>query len=94
MLKRIWPKIKDHIPIDQAAYQGGRSTTEQVFSVKILCEKAIAAQDIQLSLKLLDMSKAFDTISRLLLFTHLEEALDQDELYYLSILTKITMTFF
>ena len=88
MLRRIWPKIKDHIPIDQAAYQGGRSTTEQVFSVKILCEKAIAAQDIQLALKLLDMSKAFDTISRLLLFIHLEEALDQDELYYLSILTN------
>ena len=77
MLRRIWPKIKDHIPIDQAAYQGGRSTTEQVFSVKILCEKAIAAQDIQLALKLLEMSKAFDTISHLLLFIYLEMYLKQ-----------------
>ena len=88
MLRRIWPRIANGIQIDQAAYQAGRSTTEQVFSVKILCEKAIAAQLVQLDIKMTDMSKAFDTISRKLLFEHLEADIDPDELYYLSILTN------
>ena len=88
MLKRTWSRLAQRIPIDQAAYQEGRSTTEQVFSVKVLCEKAMAAQNIQLDIKMNDMSKAFDTISRKLLFTHLEEDLEPDEIYYLSILTN------
>ncbi len=88
ILRRIWPKLKNHIPIEQAAYQGGRSTTEQVFSIKVLCEKAIQAQKIQLNIKLIDMSKAFDTINRKMLFQHLEEVLDSGELYHLSLLTN------
>ena len=35
-----------------------------------------------------DMSKAFDRISRKLLFEHLEADIDPDELYYLSVLTN------
>ena len=80
--------VANGIPIDQAAYQAGRSTTEQVFSVKVLCEKAIAAQKLQVDIKMSDMSKAFDTISRKLLFQHLEKDIEPDELYYLSILTN------
>ena len=91
LLRRTWPKLSDHIPIDQAAYQGGRSTTEQVFSIKVLCEKAIAAQDIKLDLKLIDMSKAFDTINRKILFEHLDDILDEGELYYISVLTNKPM---
>ena len=34
------------------------------------------------------MSKAFDTVDRKILFEHLEQVLDQGELYYLSILTN------
>ena len=34
------------------------------------------------------MSKAFDTISRKLLFEHLEQELENDEMYYLSLLTN------
>ena len=88
MLRRIWPKIKDEIPIDQAAYQSGRSTTEQVFSVKALCEKAITCQNCTVHLLLLDMSKAFDTVNRKVLFEHLDPLLEPGELYYLSILTN------
>ncbi len=62
LLKRIWTRVKDKIPINQAAYQPGRSTTEQVFAIKVLCEKAIAISDYTIYLLLLDMSKAFDTV--------------------------------
>ena len=63
MLKRIWPKL-EHMPIHQAAYQGGRDTTEQVFSIKVLCEKAITTPECTVQLLSLDMSKAFDTVER------------------------------
>ena len=88
MLRRIWSRMANGIPIDQAAYQTGRSTTEQVFSFKVLCEKAKAAQLIQLDIKMSDMSKAFDNISRKLLFEHLEEDIEPDELFYQSILAN------
>ena len=88
MLKRIWPKLEEYIPISQAAYQGGRGTTEQVFSIKVLCEKAMTTPECTVQLLLLDMSKAFDTVDREKLFEHLESILDPGELYYLSILTN------
>ena len=37
---------------------------------------------------LLDMSKAFDTVSRKTLFEELEEVLEEDELHLISILTN------
>ena len=33
------------IPLSQAAYRKGRSTTEHVFAMKILCEKAMTSCD-------------------------------------------------
>ena len=33
---RCWERMKNHIYLSQAAYQIGRSTTEQVFTIKIL----------------------------------------------------------
>ncbi len=47
LLKRIWTRVKDKIPINQAAYQPGRSTTEQVFAIKVLCEKPLQVVIIQ-----------------------------------------------
>ena len=41
VIEKIWNKLKGCFPNEQAAYQGGRSTTEQVLAVKLLCEKAI-----------------------------------------------------
>ena len=38
MIKRIYSRLNDNIPITQAAYRGGRSTTELVFTVKTLME--------------------------------------------------------
>ena len=59
MIRRTWDRLQNHIPSEQAAYQPGRSTTEQLFAVKTL-----AASDFTLHLLLLDMSKAFDTVNR------------------------------
>ena len=88
LIDRTWDRLKQHIPPDQAAYQPGRGTTEQVFAIKILAEKAIISQDYNIHLLLLDMSKAFDTINRKILFEELQEILDEDEMYLISILTN------
>ena len=55
---------KKHIPLSQAAYQNSRYTTEQVFAIKILAEKAINSENYDIFLLLLDMSKTFDTADR------------------------------
>ena len=90
IISRIWDRLKTRIPAEQAAYQGGRSTTEQVLSIKLLAEKAINASDYKVFLSLFDMSKAFDTVNRRKLFTHLERILDPDELHLLSVITFLT----
>ena len=38
-IKRISDKIDSMIPLSQVAYRKGRSTTEHVFAMKILCKK-------------------------------------------------------
>ena len=88
LIDRTWDRLKQHIPPQQSAYQGGRSTTEQVFAIKMLAEKAIISQDYTIHLLLLDMSKAFDTVNREKLFEILENTLEKDELHLLKILTK------
>ena len=88
MLDRMWDRLKSKLPLKQSAYQPGRGTTEQVHAVKLLVEKAIISSDYVIHLLLLDMSKAFDTVDRNVLFEHLEEILHEDELYILHILTN------
>ena len=78
--------MKTRIPITQAAYQSGRSTTEQVFAVKILAEKAITSENYNIFLLMLDMSKAFDTVSRSKLMSILESILADCELHMMHIL--------
>ena len=73
----------------KSAYQPGRSTTEQVFAVKILAEKAILGSDYKLHLLPLDMSKAFNTVDRKMLFEELEEILVDDEIHLLSMITNL-----
>ena len=64
LIDRCWDRLKTRIPDSQAAYQSGRSTTEQVFTLKVMAEKAITSEDYTIYLMLLDMSKAFHTVSR------------------------------
>ena len=86
MIRRCWDRFKSKIPIEQAAYQEGRSTIEHVLAVKLMCEKAITSLSYELFMKLLDMSKAFDTVRRKLLLDDLKQILDADEYHMLSIL--------
>ena len=88
MIKRIWNRLSKEIPTEQAAYQPGRGTTEHVWAVKMIAEKAIISSNYKAYLLLLDMSKAFDTVNRKILFDHLEEILALDELYIMSRLTN------
>ena len=54
----------------------------------MIAEKAITSNDYTAFLPLLDMSKAFDTVDRELLFNHLEKILEPDELHIMSCLTN------
>ena len=88
LLRRIWDRLEQKLPKEQAAYQPGRSTSEQVLAVKILAERCIVSNDHKLFLALFDMSKAFDTVNRANLFVQLETILKPDELHLLSVLTN------
>ena len=86
VVERTFNRIRAHISITQAAYSPGRSTTELVFSFKVLAEKAICAQDYTIHLLMLDMSRAFDTIDRGKLLTDLTQILETDEVHLVSLL--------
>ena len=74
--------------LSQAAYRKVRSTTEHVFAMKILCEKAMTSCDYSTHILLLDMTEAFDTINRKHLYKLLSDVLDPDELSIMNILPK------
>ena len=74
------------IPLSQAPYRNKRSTTEHVFSMKILCEKAMTSCDYLTQNLLLDMTNAFETINREHLHKLLSDILDPDELSIMNIL--------
>ena len=86
MMKRIGEKINKEIPISQAAYCKGRSTTEHVFACKILAEKAATSTNFEIHYLLLDMSKAFDSIIRSELVKDLQKSLNKDELNMIQIM--------
>jgi len=88
MIRRCWDCISTKIPVEQAAYQAGRSTTEQVFATKMLAEKAITSSNYKVYLLLLDMNNAFDTVSRGKLLKDLQDILQPDELHTVCRLIK------
>jgi hypothetical protein len=88
MIRRIGKKLETRIPLSQAAYRAGRSTSEHIFTCKILAEKAVSSKNYTVTLLLLDMSKAFDTVRRKDLMDQLRMILDQDELHIMKILLK------
>ena len=88
MIKRIQEKIENRILLSQAAHRAGRSTTEHVFTCKILAEKAITSECYEITILLLDMSKAFDTVKRNNLMELLETILGPDETHMMKIFLK------
>ena len=91
ILDRTTDKINRKIPITQAAYRKGRSTTEQTFAVKTLAEWAITSKSEKIKLLMSDMSKAFDTINRNTLIEELKQVLDEDEIHLVKILLSVEL---
>ena len=88
VIGRTWKKLKAKIPLDQAAYQSGRSTTEQVFCLKTLAEKAIVTENYEIVFLMIDMSQAFDTVNRSELMRQLEVFLEPNEMRMMYLLVK------
>jgi len=89
IIRRIDKRLKElAIPPSQAAYSTGRSTTELVFTFKILAEKAVTNDGYGIHFLLLDMSKAFDTIQRGTLLEDLKAFLEPDELHLIKLLLE------
>ena len=86
VIERTWEKLKHKIPKDQTAYQKGRSTTEQVFALKTLVEKAITSQNYNIIIAMMDMSAAFDTVSRCKLMKQLEAFIEPHEMRMMHLL--------
>ena len=61
ILSRLKPQAEKIIAEEQAGFKAGRSTTEQIFNLRILCEKDLQQQQ-DLYHVLIDFEKAFDRV--------------------------------
>ena len=61
ILNRLHPQIEEIIAEEQAGFRAGRSTTEQIFNLRILCEKYLLHQQNHYHV-FIDFQKAFDWV--------------------------------
>ena len=61
ILNRLKPQAEEIIAKEQAGFRAGRSTTEQIFNLRILCEKYFQHQQ-NLYHVFIDFKKAFDRV--------------------------------
>ena len=61
ILNRLKPQSEKIIAEEQAGFRAGRSTTEQIFNLRILCEKYLQHQQ-DLYHVFIDFKKAFDKV--------------------------------
>ena len=61
ILNRLQPKTEETITEEQAGFRAGRSTTEQIFNLKILCENYMPHQQ-NLYHVFIDFKKAIDKV--------------------------------
>ena len=61
ILNRLQPQPEEIIAEEQAGFRAGRSTTEQIFNLRILCEKYLQHQQ-NLYHVFIDFKKAFDRV--------------------------------
>ena len=61
MLNRLKPEAEKIIAEEQAGFRPGRSTTEQIFNLRILCERYLQHQQ-DLYHVFIDFKKAFDRV--------------------------------
>ena len=61
ILNRLKPQAQKNIAEEQAGFKAGRSSTEQIFNLRILCEKYLQHQQ-DLYHVFTDFKKAFDRV--------------------------------
>ena len=61
ILNRLKPQAKKIIAEEQTGFRTGRSTTEQIFNLRILCEKYLQHQQ-DLYQVFIDFKKAFNRV--------------------------------
>ena len=61
ILNRLKPQVEKIIAEEQAGFRAGRSTTEQIFNPRILCEKYLQHQQ-DLYRVFIDFKKTFDGV--------------------------------
>ena len=61
LLNRLKPQAEQIIAEEQAGFRAGRSTSEQIFNLRILCEKHLQHQQ-SLYHVFIDFKKAFDKV--------------------------------
>ena len=61
ILNRLKPQAEEIIAEEQDGFRAGRSTTEQIFNLRILCEKYLQHQQ-NLYHVFIDFKKAFDSV--------------------------------
>ena len=61
ILNRLKPQVEKIIAEEQAGFRAGRSTTEQIFSLRLLCEKPLRHQQDFYHV-FIDFKKAFDRV--------------------------------
>ena len=61
MLNRLKPQVEKVITEEQAGFRARKSTTEQIFNLRILCEKYFQHQQ-DLYHVFIDFKKAFDRV--------------------------------
>ncbi|XP_065195602.1 uncharacterized protein LOC135827008 [Sycon ciliatum] len=85
ILMRIKPAINGYLSLNQSGFRSGRSTGDVVYSYRWLsarCQRVAS----EISILGIDMSKAFDTISRVRLIDILSSVIDHDELHIIQCL--------
>ena len=67
LMNWLKPRAEEIIKEEHAGFRAGRSTTEQIFNLRILCEKYLQHQQ-RLYYVFLDFKKALDRVWRAVLW--------------------------
>ena len=68
-----WTKNKNLVVEEQAGFRRGYSTTDHIFTLNAIVQKCLSKKGGKLYVCFIDLRKAFDSVSRDLLFNMLEE---------------------
>ena len=72
ILNRLKPQVEKIIAEEQAGFGAGRSTTEQIFNLRILCEKYLQHKQ-DLYHVFIDFKKAFDRLGHAALWAAMKK---------------------